>query len=198
MIKKIILLFMISTIWHINAQEMRIWTNGELQYIKDTIYDLPITPPDSNMRYIEFTDFVLNVTVRSVKENFEDSIADYRRSRWSMIPVKMAEIEEPKIYYRFTMEVGDSLGGLNLETCTYEKHLVDVPSDIDVASVRNLLFPSDMNIPIGIPCFLWVSAVFKDVYYVIEVVNRNTVFVNRFSDYAGSICPNLQNYCPRK
>lgn len=198
-IKAVILTLMLTWSWHINAQEMKIWANGELKCIKDTIYSLPLTPPDSNMRYIEFTDFVLEVTVRHVEEDSVDCIEDYKRNNaWEKIPLKMVEIDKPKIYYRFTVPVGDSIGDINPETCTYEKHLAEVPTDSDVASVRKLLIPVDLDIPIGSTCLVWVIAVFKDVYYVIDVVDKNTIFTHRLSDYWGTTRPDLQIYFEMK
>lgn len=177
----VLVLAMIMFNTSVNGQELRIWTHGHQSVISTgrNIFQLPYPPVDPNIRYIEFSDFVVEVS----DINLYDTVLDTIRFRveypgeLSEVAAKIARIKTEKIYYRFYI---DSLPGEN------DNDEYAFLSDSTVQSIEHILWPANLEIS-DTPCLLWVDVKYDNCLLLREVVAEDMVFVNQCSDYAGSI-----------
>lgn len=164
---------------NVNAQEMRIWTHGTLRKIDTGWYQLPKTPTDSNIRYIDFSDFVVKVSSIEVICSMVDSVnfIDAKKRERTKLPAKIAMIKVDKVYYRFY-----------LETTPFSVKPIEWAffPDSSVMSIRYILLPEGVDIP-KTPCLIWVDVEYENCFVFREFVTEDIVFVNSVSDYAGSL-----------
>lgn len=172
-----VVLFFLDTV--VFAQEMRIWNHGHLTKIDTGIYVLPEIPDATNIRYIEMSDFVVEVFGIKTYDTIVDSIM-YRvggyPGKLTKVPAKIAEIEVEKVFYRFTL---DSINGVRSDFAGY-----DYFPDSLIKSIKYILLPVDVEVP-DTTCLLWCDLEYKDCLVFREVVTEEIVFVNQFSDYCG-------------
>lgn len=183
---KVLIIFTMIFIFHASyGQEIRVWTNGEMTRIDTFDCVLPEIPDQPNIRYVEFSDFVVETKVIQECGFINDSLLlyDEKENKWRHHPVRIIQVEPLQIIYRFTMPLD-----FDIDTSKYERL-----NDSMVNSVKYIMVPSEMELPKE-KCLLWCEARYKNCYYVREVVDKDMVFMNRFSDYAGSVSYKLSNY----
>ena len=165
---------------NVHAQEMRIWTHGTLRTIDTGWYKLPRIPTDPNTRYVDFSDFVVEVSDVEVISSIVDSV-NFRvgEDPWerTKLPAKIAMIKVEKIYYRFYLETTP----VSVEPIEWAFY-----PDSSVMSIRYILMPEGLGIP-KTPCLMWVDVEYENCFVFREIVTEDMVFVNAVSDYAGSL-----------
>ena len=170
------------------AQEMRVWNHGHLTKIDTGIYVLPEIPDSPNIRYIEFSYFVVEVSSINIYDTIVDSImynVGGYPGKQTKVPAKIAEIEIEKIFYRF---IPDSNNGVRNDIAGY-----DYFPDSLVKSIKYILWPVDVEVP-DTTCLLWCDVEYTDCLVFREVVTEEMVFVNQFSDYCGILVKNTQKH----
>lgn len=174
-------LFILLSMLFINAhaQEMRIWTQGTLKTIDTGWYMLPSIPTNPNIRYVDFSDFVVEVSdVKAINKSIDsvDFIINRDRKR-AKLPAKLAMIKVNKVYYRFYLETTPT----SVEPIEWAFF-----PDSSVVSIRYILMPEGLEIP-NTPCLMWVDVEYENCFVFREIVTEDMVFVNAVSDYAGSL-----------
>lgn len=170
-----LLLFAISKV---EAQEMRIYSNGKCQMnIHTGEYYIPDDIKCSCMRYIEFTDYVLKAEIVELFDSIVDTIY---YPLWGIdTPVKLAKIQIAKIIYNFNPKI---------KLSDYENpidyHKLYNPTDSTIIAVKYLLYPYDMKLSAE-ECLIWVEAEYCNCYVLREIVDESIIFINRNSHYAG-------------
>ena len=173
---------------NVHGQEMRIWTQGNLTKIDTGIYVLPDIPVSTYIRYVEFSDFVLKVSNITVSDSIVDTV-EYRVGGYpgtlTKVPARIAMVQIDSVYYRFTL---DSINGVRCDFAGY-----DFFPDSYIESIKCLLWPDGLGVP-KMPCLLWVDVEYTDCLTLREIVTKEMVFVNRFSDYCGSLKRGTHSY----
>ena len=184
----ILLIIMICPIANVQGQEMRIWTQGKFTKIDTGVYVLPKIPISRNIRYIEFSDYVLEVSNITISDTIVDTInywtGEYPGSL-KKVPARLAKVKIDRVYYRFTM---DSINGA---TCDNEGF--DYFSNSQIESIDYLLWPDCLEVP-DVPCLLWVDMDYTDCLTLREIVTKELIFVNCLSDYCGLLRKGTKNY----
>ena len=174
-------LFILLSMLFINAhaQEMRIWTQGTLKTIDTGWYMLPSIPTNPNIRYVDFSDFVVEVSDVKIVNKSIDSVDFIINRDWKLakLPAKLAMIKVNKVYYRFYLETTPT----SVEPIEWAFF-----PDSSVVSIRYILMPEGLEIP-KTPCLMWVDVEYENCFVFREIVTEDMVFVNAVSDYAGSL-----------
>ncbi len=175
------LFFLLSLLFsNAHSQEMRIWTHGTLRTIDTGWYKLPQIPTNPNTRYVDFSDFVVEVSDVEVIKSVADSVCfKVSEDPWgcTKLPTKIAMIKVDKIYYRFYLETAPT----SVEPIEWAFF-----PDSSIMSIRYILMPEGLDIP-KTPCLMWVDVEYENCFVFREIVTEDIVFVNAVSDYAGSL-----------
>lgn len=170
-----LLLFAISKV---EAQEMRIYSNGKYQIkILTGEYYIPDDINCSCIRYIEFTDYVLKAEIVELFDSIVDTI--YYPLWGANTPVKLAKIQISKIIYNFNPKI---------KLSDYENpidyHKLYNPTDSTIMAIKYLLYPHDVQLSTE-EHLIWVEAEYCNCYVLREIVDENIIFINRNSHYTG-------------